>query len=266
MRGGSTLVFLIILTVAGIMVLAATEPWVLYEGRDRLGRFLAPYFPTFRQAVQPERPPLSERLAARRMVLGAPAFLRIHKTQSELEVWLKAGPRFELFETYDICRWSGDLGPKLREGDGQAPEGFYPVTRRQLNPNSAHHLAFNLGYPNAYDRAKGRTGSALMVHGGCSSIGCYAMTDRGIDDVYALVEAALANGQGSVPVLVLPFRMSEAALAEADGTAWGEFWRDLAVADRLFDEQRLPPAASVCGGRYVFGSAPGPGCRAVTGW
>ncbi|MEZ5840113.1 MAG: murein L,D-transpeptidase family protein [Hyphomicrobiales bacterium] len=266
MRPGKTIVFIIIAFVAGVMVLAATEPWLLYEGRDRLGRALAPYLPRVPDVVQKPRRPLTERLAARGMSLGAPAFIRIHKAESGLEVWLKKGPRFELFETFEICRWSGAAGPKLREGDGQAPEGFYPVTRRQLNPNSAHHLAFNLGYPNAFDRANGRTGSALMVHGGCSSIGCYAMTDRGLDDIYAIVESALVAGQRAVPVLALPFRMTGEALAAHAGEAWSEFWGDLAAADALFEQHRLPPAASVCGRRYVFGARPGPGCRPISGW
>ena len=82
------------------------------------------------------------------------------------------------FATYPICLWSGRLGPKLREGDRQAPEGFYTVSAEQLNPNSRWHRSFSLGFPNAFDQAHGRTGSFIMVHGGCPSIGCYAMTDR----------------------------------------------------------------------------------------
>ena len=127
---------------------------------------------------------------------------------------------FAPFETYPICAWSGELGPKLAEGDRQAPEGFYAVGLKQLNPNSNYHRAFNLGFPNAYDRALGRTGSFLMVHGDCVSIGCYAMTDQGIDEIYRIVEAALHQGQREVPVHAFPFRMTEKAMAEKAGHRW----------------------------------------------
>ncbi len=135
--------------------------------------------------AQSSRQALKAALAAAGMALGDPAHLRIFKRESRLEVWLRpaGGPRFALFRSYPICAWSGTLGPKLMEGDRQAPEGFYRVGRRQLNPQSRHHLAFNLGFPNAYDRALGRTGSALMVHGGCSSVGCFAMTDAAIEEI-----------------------------------------------------------------------------------
>ncbi len=136
---------------------------------------------------------------------GAPVFIRIFKASRELEVWIKDGDRYRLFHTYPVCTWGwGSLGPKLRQGDGQAPEGFYFVTPGRMNPYSRYHLAFNLGYPNAYDRAHGRTGSALMVHGDCVSIGCYAMTDRGIEEIYTLADAALRGGAAVLPGARLP--------------------------------------------------------------
>ena len=109
--------------------------------------------------------------------------------------------RFERFATYPICRWSGRLGPKFREGDRQAPEGFYTVDAEQLNPNSRMHRSFNLGFPNAYDQAHGRTGSFLMVHGGCASIGCYAVTDPAVDEIWRMVTAALEQGQARFPFM-----------------------------------------------------------------
>ena len=140
---------------------------------------------------------------------GAEVFLRIFKESKELEVWLRKGAEFQLFKTFPICYYSGKLGPKTKQGDEQAPEGFYFVNKGRLNPNSSYHLSFNLGYPNAYDRAYGRTGNYLMVHGNCVSVGCYAMTNAGIEEIYLIVEKSLAAGQKLFRVHAFPFRMSE---------------------------------------------------------
>lgn len=192
------------------------------------------------------------RLKDKGVALGAPVYLRIYKLSSEIEVWVQKGDRFEHFATYPICMWSGRLGPKLREGDRQAPEGFYTVDKDALNPNSRMHLSFNLGFPNVYDRGKGRTGSFLMVHGGCASIGCYAVTDKVVDEVWALVTAALDNGQRRIPVHAFPFRMTEHNLRLRKGDRWAGFWADLKNGADLFDKTKVPPVVSVCGGRYVF--------------
>src|SRR5665811_876413 len=140
---------------------------------------------------------------------GVPVHIRIYKLESEIELWVEKGGRFERFATYPICLWSGRLGPKLREGDRQAPEGFYTVAAEQLNPNSRWHRSFNLGFPNAFDQAHGRHGSFLMVHGGCTSIGCFAMTDPVVDEIWQFVTAALDEGQARFPVHVFPFRMTD---------------------------------------------------------
>ena len=152
----------------------------------------------------PDLAALDSRLAAHGIALGAPVLVRIFKLEFELELWMKRGDRFHLFATYPICRWSGALGPKLREGDWQAPEGFYTVDAKALNPHSRWHRAFNLGFPNGLDQAHGRTGSYLMVHGGCSSIGCYAMTDPVIDEVWRLVTAALKRRAAALSRAHLP--------------------------------------------------------------
>ncbi|MCC6919034.1 MAG: murein L,D-transpeptidase [Alphaproteobacteria bacterium] len=212
------------------------------------------------------RPPLPVRLAQAGLSAGDAAFIRIFKQESQLELWLKHDGRYVLFETYPICAWSGLLGPKQKEGDGQSPEGFYEVGRKQLNPNSAYHLAFNLGYPNAYDRALGRTGSALMVHGACASIGCYAMTDRFITEIYGLVEAALNRGQRSVPVHVFPFRMTAETVAVHGDSAWAPFWANLKQGYDAFEASGAPPAAYACAGRYGFGDQGRAGCDRVTAW
>jgi murein L,D-transpeptidase YafK len=216
----------------------------------------------------PDLTAFDRRLSERGLVLGAPVFIRIFKLEFELEVWMKRGDRFELFATYPICRWSGALGPKLQEGDRQAPEGFYTVDARALNPNSRWHRSFNLGYPNLLDREYGRTGSYLMVHGGCGSVGCYAMTDPVIDEIWRLVTAALKGGQPRFHVHVFPFRLTDEQLKERSRPRWARFWRDLKAGYDAFETTRLPPKIAVCDGRYAVsadapataGSSPLAGC------
>ncbi len=200
--------------------------------------------------------------------LGASAHVRIFKRESRLELWLaRDDGQYALFKGYDICTWSGDLGPKLKEGDKQAPEGFYRVGLKQLNPASRHHLSFNLGFPNAFDRQHGRTGSALMVHGGCSSVGCFAITDESVDEVYAVVEAALKAGQDAVDVAVFPFRMTATALAEQGSSPWLGFWRNLKKGHDLFEAGFTPPAVAACNGEYRFGKAAEDAqCAAIAAW
>jgi murein L,D-transpeptidase YafK len=200
----------------------------------------------------PDLARLDERLAAQGLKLGDPVMLRLFKLESQLELWVEKDGHFVRFATYPICLWSGRLGPKLKEGDRQAPEGFYTISQEQLNPNSRWHRAFNLGYPNAFDKAKGRDGSLIMVHGGCSSIGCYAMTDAVVDELWRFVTAALDKGEGRVPVQVFPFRMTDANLNARRGDQWAGFWSDLKKGNDLFEQTRMPPIVSVCNGRYAF--------------
>lgn len=200
----------------------------------------------------PDLERLDARLQAAGVALGAPIHLRIYKLESELEVWVRRDGRFGRFATYPICMWSGRLGPKLQEGDLQAPEGFYTVDKDALNPNSRMHLSFNLGFPNLYDRIKGRTGSYLMVHGGCASIGCYAVTDDVVDEIWAFVTAALDNGQERIPVHAFPFRMTDRNMSLRSGDKWSGFWADLKTGHDLFEKTKLPPRVSVCGSQYVF--------------
>ena len=200
--------------------------------------------------------------------LGNPAFIRIFKQEKRLEVWMQgAASTFGLFRAYDICNYSGRLGPKLREGDNQAPEGFYRVGLKQLNPNSRHHLAFNLGFPNAYDQSLERTGSALMVHGGCSSVGCYAVGDPNVDQIYAIVEAALLGGQEAVDIQALPFVLSDAKMAQLEPQPWLEFWKNLKQGFDLFEADRVPPKVGTCNGDYRFGREVGTaGCVEIGYW
>ncbi|MGO9390928.1 L,D-transpeptidase family protein [Rhodoblastus sp.] len=216
---------------------------------------------------------------------GAPVYVRIFKQEGTMELWIKRGESYALYKSFPICKWSGQLGPKTRQSDLQSPEGFYSVSARQLNPHSAYHLAFDVGYPNAFDRRQGSTGSAVMVHGDCKSIGCFAMTNNGIDEIYSIVAAALAGGQREVPVHIFPFRMTESAIARESAPAasnvlaflstdssppsprrdWSPFWRNLKQGYDLFERSHVPPVAYACGDRYVFGAA-GQSCARIAGW
>lgn len=205
---------------------------------------------------------LKPELARHGFKLGAPIFIRIFKQEKELEVWLKNENRFSLFRTYPICTYSGQLGPKLAEGDGQAPEGFYTVTAGHMNPASSYHLSFNLGFPNAYDQAQGRTGSLLMVHGDCVSIGCFAMAKRRlpygadrnhpIEEIWTLMHAAFRTGQPAVQVHALPFRMTAKNLHDHQSSKWFDFWQNLAEGNAIFEQTHQPPRIQVQGGRYSF--------------
>ena len=181
----------------------------------------------------------------------SPIFVRIFKKESELEIWKqRRDGRFYHFKTYPICTWSGRLGPKLRQGDKQAPEGFYRVNRHRMNPNSKFHLAFNLGYPNAYDRAHNRTGNFLMVHGKCSSAGCYAMTDGIIEEVYALAREAFIGGQQEFQVHAFPFRMTEENMRRHRRDRNYRFWQTLKQGYDYFELTRMPPKIAICERSY----------------
>jgi murein L,D-transpeptidase YafK len=193
---------------------------------------------------------LEERLRTVGAQIGDPVFIRIFKEESILEVWIEKEGLYVHLKDYIICASSGYLGPKLKEGDKQAPEGFYKVTKHQLNPNSKYHLSFNLGYPNEYDRAHERTGSFLMVHGDCVSIGCYAMTDEKIEEIYRLVEAALFNGQEHIDVHAYPFYMTAENMYLYEGNTWYDFWTNLKEGYDYFESEKLPPQIKVENKRY----------------
>ena len=167
------------------------------------------------KAMKPLSPQMLAEIESKDMTKEAPILVRIFKEEAELEVWKEdRSGRFALLKSYPICRWSGELGPKIKEGDRQAPEGFYTITPGQMNPKSSFYLSFNLGYPNAFDRAHGRTGAHLMVHGDCSSRGCYSMTDEQIAEIYALGREAFFGGQTAFQVQAYPFRMTPLNMAK----------------------------------------------------
>jgi murein L,D-transpeptidase YafK len=199
------------------------------------------------------KPTLEKELALKGLSYGSPIFIRIFKQSSILELWVASETgEFKKFKDYDICTFSGNLGPKLKEGDRQSPEGFYFVKAGSMNPWSKFHLSFNLGFPNAYDRAHGRTGSALMVHGACVSIGCYAMTDSYIEEIYTLASAALQNGQPFFRVHAFPFELSEQNLANHTEHEWYPFWQNLKGGFDYFEKHKKPPNVIVNNKTYIF--------------
>jgi len=207
-----------------------------------------------RTAITRVRPKLQRELSRAGFTWGTSIFIRIFKNTKELEIWLRDGENFRLFKIYQICTYGwGSLGPKIRKGDGKAPEGFYYVLPRQMNPLSNFHLSFNLGYPNAYDRVHGRTGSALMVHGSCVSIGCYAMTDEGIEEIFALADASLRKGQPFFRVHIFPFRMTDENMKKFKYSEWSKFWENLKEGYDFFEKnEHNPPNVQVKNKRYVF--------------
>lgn len=230
---------------------AACALCVLGDGPAALGDL--PSSPRSREVWARVAPPVRAELTAVGLSLGSPVFLRLFKEERTLEVWVRnpGTGLYELFERQDICAWSGALGPKLREGDGQAPEGYYALGPGSLNPRSDFHLSMNLGYPNAFDRAHGRTGSFLMIHGACVSAGCYAMTDARIERLWVIVTAAMRRGQRQVPVHVFPFRMTEARMRRAEGSPHHRFWEQLRAGHDAFVATWIPPRVVVRDGRYV---------------
>jgi murein L,D-transpeptidase YafK len=213
-----------------------------------------PAHPRAAAAAARVRPALQHDLTAAGLTFGDPVFLRAFKEELQLELFVhnRQSGKFQLFRTYPIAASSGALGPKLAEGDGQVPEGFYQVPPAAMKPDSRYHLAFNLGYPNAFDRALGRTGSLIMIHGNRVSIGCLAMTDEKIDEIFTLCAAAHANGQAMFRVHVFPFRMTAGRMAKAAGSKWLAFWTNLQQGYDRFEKSHVPPEVSVRDGRYQF--------------
>lgn len=198
-------------------------------------------------------PALQAEMARKKMSRESPILGRIFKEEGRMEVWKQtASGRYDIIASYAICKYSGKLGPKYTEGDRQAPEGFYTVRPAQMNPNSQYTLAFNMGYPNAFDRANGRTGSNLMVHGACSSSGCYSMTDPQMKQIFAFAAEAFKGGQREFQVQAFPFKMTAHNMARYRNDPNYAFWKMLKEGYDEFEVNRVPPRVDVCEKRYVF--------------
>ena len=205
------------------------------------------------KAVRPLSPDMIAEIEHKNMPKDSPILVRIFKEESELEVWKQdAEGHYAHLKTYPICRWSGELGPKVKQGDRQAPEGFYTITPAQMNPNSNYYLSFNLGFPNAYDKANDRSGAFLMVHGDCSSAGCYAMTDEQIGEIFALGRDSFFGGQKAFQVQAYPFRMTPINMARHRNSPHMAFWRMIKQGNDIFEVTRQEPKVDVCDKHYVF--------------
>jgi murein L,D-transpeptidase YafK len=214
------------------------------------------------KANQPVSPKLIADMVEKDMDLQSPMLVRLFKQEAELEVWKQdRSGRFALLKTYPICRWSGDLGPKVREGDRQAPEGFYSISPAQMNPQSAYYLSFNTGFPNAFDRALGRSGSQLMVHGDCSSRGCYAMTDEQIAEIYSLGRESFFGGQKSFQFQAYPFRMTPINMAKHRNNPNMPFWKMIKEGYDHFEVTRQEPKVDFCEKKYVFDAVKAPNAK-----
>jgi murein L,D-transpeptidase YafK len=211
------------------------------------------------KANQPVPPKLVAAMVEKDMDLQSPILVRLFKQEAELEVWKQdRSGRFALLKTYPICRWSGDLGPKVREGDRQAPEGFYSISPAQMNPQSAYYLSFNTGFPNAFDRSLGRTGSELMVHGDCSSRGCYAMTDEQIAEIYSLGRESFFGGQRAFQFQAYPFHMTPVNMAKHRNNPNMPFWRMIKEGNDHFEVTKHEPKVDFCEKKYVFDAVKAP--------
>lgn len=166
-------------------------------------------------------------------------YLRIFKAEKEVEAW--AGPEkgeLTLIKRYPICAASGEPGPKRQEGDLQVPEGFYEV--KSFNPTSNFHLSLEVSYPNASDRVLSdpkRPGGAIYVHGNCASIGCVAIEDGPIEEVYVM--AMLAKGR-PIPLHIFPRRLDATTAAALEGPH-AEFWKQLVPGYQRFEATHRVP-------------------------
>jgi murein L,D-transpeptidase YafK len=201
---------------------------------------------------------MRQKLAKMNLSMSSPIMMRIFKKEAVMEVWkANSQDRYQLVGTYPICAWSGQLGPKKKEGDRQAPEGFYEVTPARMNPRSGYYLSFDMGYPNKFDRAYGRSGRNLMIHGACSSSGCYSISDAAVLQVYAFARDAFKSGQKSFQIQAFPFRMTAENMAKHRSSEHYEFWKNLKVGYDHFEITHRPPVVDVCGKKYVFNQVGG---------
>ena len=211
--------------------------------------------PTAR-SIAPIAPQTLSLMQTKGMQQSDPIVIRAYKKEAEMEVWKRGtNGQYALLKTYPICRWSGQLGPKVKQGDRQAPEGFYTITPGLMNPNSSYYLSFDTGFPNAFDRANGRSGNYLMVHGTCSSAGCFAMTDASIAEIYAVAREAFIGGQRSFQFQSYPFRMTAQNMAKFRNDPNAPFWRNLKEGSDYFEALHEEPKVGVCGTKYVFGGS-----------
>jgi murein L,D-transpeptidase YafK len=256
-RGFFRLAVLATLTLASVGVEAAYALTIELKdvAADRIERQRAAAVGALPLPGTPDVGVLQGRLRDKGVTLAEPILIRIFKAESEVEIWKEKGDRYILFATYPICYWSGTLGPKLRDGDRQAPEGFYTLTKSQTHHAGRWPRSLDIGFPNVLDQSQARTGSNILIHGGCSSIGCFAMTNPVSDEIHQLTVAAIDAGEQTVPVHIYPFRMTDKAMAAQKSSPWEAYWNNLKEGYDLFERTKHAPIISVCGGRYIFREA-----------
>jgi len=158
-------------------------------------------------------------------------FIKIFKDEEVLELYVKESGSYQLFKTYPFCYASGTLGPKRKEGDLQVPEGFYYIDR--FNPFSNYYLSLGINYPNRQDKKLSdpqRPGGDIFIHGNCVSIGCVAITDDLIKEVYWLATQAKSAGQQKIPVHIFPFELNNTFKMDKYGKQFPQhrqFWEEL---------------------------------------
>jgi murein L,D-transpeptidase YafK len=197
-------------------------------------------------------PKLKTELEAKRLKMNSPIYLRIFKEENQLEVWVRSGEKYSFFKSYNVCFFSGGLGTKTHDGDGKSPEGFYTITPLQLNPVSNYYLALNIGYPNKMETMRGYTGSAIMIHGHCVSIGCYAMTNDCIEEIYTMVYLAFKGGQQKINLDIFPFRMNDTHMGQYSSSSYIAFWQTLKQGYDLFNQKFVPTDPEIENNNYVF--------------
>jgi len=183
-------------------------------------------------------------------------YIRVFKYEKELEVWVSDSIEFHLYKKYPICQLSGTFGPKRKQGDLQVPEGFYYIN--QFNPNSKYHLSLGLNYPNQSDRLLSRyrdLGGQIYIHGNCVSVGCIAMGDTAIEEIYSLAKSVTDK----VEVHIFPINYSyKSSLIYIDNKIKNrkdllEFEKNIFEGYLFFEEnQRLPNTTIDSNGLYLF--------------
>ncbi|MBZ4416495.1 murein L,D-transpeptidase family protein [Myxococcus sp. RHSTA-1-4] len=179
-------------------------------------------------------------------------YVRAFKHERELEVWAgaKAGPLVKV-KTYPFCAASGELGPKRQRGDLQVPEGFYTIDL--FNPWSDYHLSMRVSYPNEADKrhkTAADPGGNIFVHGDCVSIGCIAIEDEPIQELYLMVLDTREKTKRNVPIHIFPRRLDDKGMKALEGGRSSTdplvaFWRSLQPAYTFFEEARHLPVTSV---------------------
>lgn len=184
-------------------------------------------------------------------------YIAAYKNEGKLELWLKTNGQkaYKLFKTYDFCAHSGTLGPKVKEGDLQTPEGFYYIN--VFNPKSSFHLSLGINYPNKVDErrsGKERPGGNIYIHGNCVTVGCIPLTDDKIKEVYVLAVEAKNASQDQIPVHIFPFKMTSVNLNAylKQYPAQRALWTNLETGYRYFEKHNNLAVVTEKEGKYLF--------------